>query len=208
MQNRNGNVGHKDRYEQYWHNKKNKLTGTPGFSHVFTCDHFLAVWSVLHCLDEKNDKLNKKDKNYKTRLVIEHIIDKFHHYYVPDCELSLDEGMVPTKNALSIKQYLKDKPVKWGLKTFILCENKTGYIVNAEVYTGKSKDDPTFIPELGVTGSLVNRMIQPYHGQNYTVYTDRFYTSVTLAEHPIDNHNTRLCGTALSSRKRFPKQRR
>jgi len=65
---------------------------------------------------------------------------------VPQCELSLDEEMIPTKNALSIKQYLKDKPIKWRLKTFLLCESETEYIVNAEIYTGKKDNDPTFVP--------------------------------------------------------------
>ena len=75
--------------------------------------------------------------------------------------LAWSEGMIPTKNELSIKQYIKDKPIRRGIKTFLLCESKTGYILNAEVYTGKVSDDPTFVEELGVTGSLVVRLSQP-----------------------------------------------
>jgi len=56
-------------------------------------------------------------------------------------DLSLDEGVIPTKNRLGFKQYLKDKPVKWGIKTYMLCESKTGYVYNLEVYTGKSTND-------------------------------------------------------------------
>ena len=37
-------------------------------------------------------------------------------------QLSLDEGMIPTKNRLAIKQYIRDKPVRWGIKSFLLCE--------------------------------------------------------------------------------------
>ena len=31
------------------------------------------------------------------------------------------KGMIPTKNSLAIKQYIRDKPVRWGIKSFLLC---------------------------------------------------------------------------------------
>ena len=31
------------------------------------------------------------------------------------------EILIPSKNRLSFKQYIKDKPVKWGIKSFMLC---------------------------------------------------------------------------------------
>ena len=42
--------------------------------------------------------------------------------------------MIPTNNRLAIKQYIRDKPVRWGIKSFLLCEAKTGYILDAEIY--------------------------------------------------------------------------
>ena len=44
--------------------------------------------------------------------------------------------------------------------------------MNAEVYTGKPENDPTFVHELGVTGSLVVRLSQHYRNQNICLYTD------------------------------------
>ena len=32
--------------------------------------------------------------------------------------LSLDEGMIPAKNRLAIKQYIPSKPIKWGHQGF------------------------------------------------------------------------------------------
>ena len=51
-----------------------------------------------------------------------------------------NEGMIPTKKCLAIKQYIRDKPVRWGTKGFLLCEAKTGYILDADIYTGRVKD--------------------------------------------------------------------
>ena len=59
--------------------------------------------------------------------------------------------------------------------------------------------------KLGVTGSLVARLCKPYADQNYCVFTDRFYSSVTLAEYMLNEQGTRMCGTAVPPRKLFPK---
>ncbi|XP_064647459.1 piggyBac transposable element-derived protein 4-like [Lineus longissimus] len=127
---------HKDRYEQYWKVKKNMLTVTPGFPKVFCRDRFLAIWSVLHCVDEQDPALDKTDKIYKSRPIFNYILERFKRHYTPEQELSLDEGMIPTKNSLSIRQYIKDKPIKWGIKTFLLTDSENGFIIDAEVYTG------------------------------------------------------------------------
>ena len=173
---------HKPRYEQYWRQKDNELTITPGFNKVFTRDRFLAIWSFLHCVNEDDPTLDKTDKIYKTRPIFNVVLAKFQHYYHPNQDLSLDEGMIPTKNSLSIRQYIKDKPIKWGIKTYLVCDSDNGYICNAEVYTG-AREDANVIDNLGVTGNLVVRLLQPFHDQNYHVYCDRYYSGIELVQY-------------------------
>lgn len=43
------------------------------------------------------------------------IMADFQHNHMPAGELSLDKGIVPTKNSLSIKQFIKDKPNQMGV---------------------------------------------------------------------------------------------
>lgn len=69
--------------------------------------------------------------------------------------------MIPAKNKIGFQQYIKDKPVKWGIKSFLLCESKSWYIMNVDIYTGKVQDDSSFIADLAVTGSLIARMCKP-----------------------------------------------
>ena len=38
----------------------------------------------------------------------------------------MDEAMIPFKGRLSIKQYMKDKPTKWGIKVFVLADARNG----------------------------------------------------------------------------------
>ena len=196
---------YKDRYEQYWQlESTNNITYTPGFGKVMSRDRFLAIWTMLHCVDESDPNLDKTDKIYKNRPIIDYLIEKFWYYYVPNQHLSLDEGMIPSKNKSAIRQYIKAKPVKWGLKAFMLCEGDTGYILNGEIYTGH-RDDPNAIATLGATGNLVVRLSEPYHGQNYTLYTDCFYTSIALCE-ALLTKDTLLCGTVMTNRRGFPRE--
>uniref|UniRef100_A0A0L8GN61 PiggyBac transposable element-derived protein domain-containing protein n=1 Tax=Octopus bimaculoides TaxID=37653 RepID=A0A0L8GN61_OCTBM len=90
------------------------------------------------------NELNKSNKIYKSSPVFNHLLEKFKLHYPLRSSLSLDEGMIPTKkNSLSIKQYLKDQLIKWGIKTFLVCGSENGYISNAEVYTGCREDAET-----------------------------------------------------------------
>lgn len=45
--------------------------------------------------------------------------------------------MVATKAQIKMKQYMKDKPTKWGLKFFVLAD-VNGYTVDYKLYTGKT----------------------------------------------------------------------
>ena len=142
----------KPRYADYF-SSSHKLLSSPGYRRVFSHDRFLAMWKFWHVCDEKDPNLNKSDKLYKVRPISEPMLTTCQHYYSPQQMLSIDEGMVPSKNRLSFKQYCKDKPTKWGIKTFILTDSRNGYLYDAEVYVGKSDD--SLHPELGATGNII-----------------------------------------------------
>ena len=46
----------------------------PGFAKVFTHNRFLAIWSMLHCVNEQNPAVNKMDKIYKSRPIFDIIV--------------------------------------------------------------------------------------------------------------------------------------
>ena len=190
----------RQRYESYWMKKKQSfLFHTPGYRQVFTRDRWLAIWKCLHFVDEEN--CDKTDKLYKVRDLVNYIVGKFRAHYIMDRDLSLDEGVIPSKNRLSFKQYLKDKPTKWGLKTFMVCESNTGYIFNIEIYVGRSTADT--VPELGATVNVVIRMLSGLENKGHIVYMDRFYTSPRLYKY-LSDRGFDACGTALTNRKQFP----
>lgn len=54
-------------------------------------------------------------------------------------ELAVDERMVTTKAKTGMTRYMKAKPIIWEFKLFVLADSSNGYIVDFNVYTGKSE---------------------------------------------------------------------
>jgi len=54
-----------------------------------------------------------------------HIVQKFQHFYVPSQCMSLDEGMIPAKKAVSYKTVHQDETGEVGIKSFLLCKSET-----------------------------------------------------------------------------------
>jgi Transposase IS4 len=52
-----------------------------------------------------------------------------------ECQ-SIDENMVKFKGRNAMKQYMKNKPIKWGFKMWARCCSKTGYLFQFDYYTG------------------------------------------------------------------------
>ena len=48
--------------------------------------------------------------------------------------------MVAFKGRVSMLQYMKSKPTKWGLKGRVLAGSKTGYVHNWQLYVGKDEN--------------------------------------------------------------------
>ena len=73
------------------------------------------------------------------------LLHQFQALYEVNGFVSVDDSMVKYKGRLAFRQYLPMKPVKWGVKVWVMAESKTGYGNNFQVYTralqGKAEKD-------------------------------------------------------------------
>ena len=120
------------------------------------------------------------------RPMLDRALHLYHRYYSPRQQLSLDEWHDSHQEPFTIKQYIRDKLVRWGKKSFLLCEAKRGYILNAEVYTGWVKDCHWHL--LASARSVVSRFVENSQvaNKNHMLFMDRFYNSVMLF-HLLEN---------------------
>ena len=134
-----------------------------------------------------NDNSKIPDKNsedfdplYKIRPIIKHFNERFQTVPMPQ-HLCVDEQMCATKMKTFIRQYMPDKPHKWGVKLFVLCDS-SGFCYNFEVYGGAG-DNVVLAgtPDLGASSNVVIRLtrIVPEF-KNHIIYFDNFYTSLAL----------------------------
>ena len=76
------------------------------------------------------------DPIFKLRPFLQSLLANFQQAVTLDRDLSVDEQMISFKGRLGFLQYMPKKPVKWGMKAFVLAESKTGYVYNWRLYTG------------------------------------------------------------------------
>ena len=119
-----------------------------------------------------------RDKLFKIRPIIDSLFPKFQS--IPQSQmLSIDEQMVPFKGQSALKQYVPNKPYKWGYKIFILCDTR-GLVHNFEIYTGKI-NPVAGCPDIGASGNIVLQLaeiVEP--DQNYLLFFDNWFSSLNL----------------------------
>ena len=60
--------------------------------------------------------------------------------YNPSKELAIDEAMIKFQGRSSLKQYMPQKPIKRGIKVWVLADSRNGYFSRLEIYTGKKEN--------------------------------------------------------------------
>ncbi|KAJ4437268.1 hypothetical protein ANN_17405 [Periplaneta americana] len=110
--------------------------------------------------------------------------------------LSLFRGRCP------FKVFMKDKPGKYGILIRMLSDAHTRYILKMEVYAGK---DERPAEERSVK-AVVRHLVKPLEGTGRNVTTDRYYTSIELAEELYNDDKLTLVGTLKSNRKHIPEE--
>jgi len=79
--------------------------------------------------------------------------------------------MVPYKGRLSFKQYIRNKPTRWGINLWVLCEAATGYVYRFQVYLEK-KDGNV---ESKLAQRAVRDLMATKHYKNNHLHMHNYY---------------------------------
>ena len=121
--------------EDYW--STDKCIRNEKIQNVMTRTKFQSILQNLHFSNNDND--NKTDKSYKIRPIIEHLNKVFAESLSNSPFQSVDKCMCKFKGRSSTKQYIKNKPIKWGFKYWYRCDSETGYVYQLELYQGRKE---------------------------------------------------------------------
>ena len=166
---------------------------------ILSRDRYKALGAFLHVVDPCNETADNKLRKVEEFLAM--FKERCKLLYQPSQKLAVDERMVKSKHRSGIKQYIKNKPTKWGFKLWVLADSDNGYTVDFNVYIGKDAMRNTTQHGLGY--DVVMELMKPFLNQGYHLYLDNFYTSSQLF---IDLflHGTPAVGTTIINRKGFP----
>lgn len=164
--------------ESYW--------GKNAFLPIQKCmpsKRFFTIRKYLSFQDESQRKKKGEpgyDPLFRIRTLANKINDRFDS--IPKtARLCVDEQMCSTKTKHHLRQYMPNKPHKWGVKLFVLCDSN-GFAYRFEIYNGAG--DNIILPgtpDLGATSNVVIRLSQTIPDfVHHILYFDNFYTSLPL----------------------------
>ena len=139
---------------------------------------------------------------------MEYLEPKYQEYYVPYSNVSVDESTIGFKEKIAFKTYNPKKPIKWGLRVFVLSDSTNGYIYSMLPYYGRyTRELLNNVSNLSYTANIVIHLCRSLQklgpSSGYHIFTDRFYSSHSLSSalRQMDRHHT---GTLLPNRKGNP----
>ena len=177
--------------KNYWSTKP--LLSAPIFSQVMSHNRFQETKQYFHLADIEN---LTESKTAKFDPIYDELLKNCQQFEIFDKLLLIDESMVPYRGHFSIKQYIQNKPIRFGCKFWFLC-GADAYPYHFELY--KDKDDGRKEP-LGT--SVVKRMssiIESDECRNHVLHFDNFFTSYSLLV-DLTGGNLRAIGTVRSNR--------
>jgi hypothetical protein len=127
------------------------------------------------------------DKLRQVRWLVEEIRENCKKVWALGKFLTIDEMMVRYKGTYSpIRQYMPNKPQKWGLKIWCLADAVSKYVYNFSVYCGKiiTGNTAEMAPRIhgGLAHNVVMGLMEGLENKGHVVVVDNYFSSVGLFE--------------------------
>ena len=75
----------------------------------------------------------------------DHLNEKFKQFGILDENIAIDEQMVKYFGHSSLKQFIRNKPIRFGMKNWVAA-GKSGYCYHVKLYCGKESSLPSNEP--------------------------------------------------------------
>lgn len=161
---------------------------------------------LLRCLrfDNKNNRAERKkiDKLAPIRAIVDMFSDNCQAAYTPSQYLTIDEKLEMFRGRCSFRQYMPNKPAKYGLKIHALVDARTHYLLNMEVYVGNQPEGPFIVSNKPI--DIVDRLVAPVSKTNRNITMDNWYTSYELFKKLRQDHKLTAVGTIRKNKRQIP----
>ena len=185
-------------YRQAWDPKSSQML--IHLHNLMSHNRFEMISVFFHIVTTEEEESKPDDPLKKVHRMHDALKAACVEYYQPLQELAINERMVKSKARSHFRQYIRNKPTKWGFKYWVLAD-PTGYTLDFELYCGSHRGAP--ISEHGLSHHVVTGLIETYHEQGYYLFMDNFYTSPTLMW-ALKEKDVGSTGTMRTNRQQVP----
>lgn len=154
--------------------------------------------------DDKESRIQRRelDKLAPIREIFDIFVTNCKSAYTPFHYVTIDEKLEAFRGRCSFRQYIPSKPNKYGLKIFALCDSKTYFTSNLEVYVGQQPLGPYQVSNR--PSDVVQRLCEPIRGTGRNVTLDNWFTSMELVQNLKRNFRLTLLGTIRKNKRELP----
>lgn len=117
------------------------------------------------------------DRLGKVRPLLQKLQERFSSVYTPGRNLAVDEAMIKFQGRSSLKQYMPKKPIKHGIKVWVLGDSSNGYFSRLGLMEGRNT---IWVPELSRTSQRTSLTFGTW--STLTIFLLRRHSSVTLRQ--------------------------
>lgn len=164
---------------------------------------FLSIKRFLK-LSKESDR-NDKDRVWRVRKVLNIFRGNLQQLGFFSSKLSIDESMIKFFGRSIIKQYMRNKPIKFGLKLWCIC-SVLGYIFDFDIYCGKGGECLEPLKSLNLGSRVVLLMLHNFlmsvpieERRKYHICFDNFFSSPDLLVH-LNKLGLKATGTVRHNR--------
>ncbi|XP_066599936.1 piggyBac transposable element-derived protein 3-like [Prorops nasuta] len=148
---------------------------------------------------------NPNDKGWRVRSLINLFQKNILQFGYFQTAMSIDEMMIKSYAKTSLKQFIRGKPIRFGLKMWGLCTSN-GYLLGWDLYCGKNQIETNVLMKCALGSRVVMNLLKDFlHNTTprkiniYHVYFDNYFTSFDLILH-LRNIGLRATGTIRNDR--------
>ncbi|XP_045507967.1 piggyBac transposable element-derived protein 4-like isoform X1 [Colias croceus] len=199
---------------EYW--KVNSYLEMPKFRQLMTYNRFILLSKFLHFTDNSDVSqdlplsggIQLSAKLRKLAPVISHLNSKFECLYNLNQDIAIDESLTLYKGRLSWAQAIRSKAARFGIKSFELCESKTGYMYRFDIYTGKNSERSNVALSVDLAGKSTQVVLDLLKGldrRGHCVTMDNYYNCPSLARY-LKTLGFDCLGTLRPNREHVPEE--
>jgi hypothetical protein len=196
----------------YWE-REGGFFHCPIISRIFSRDRFQQITKCLHITNPNSYVATRGEPGYDKMGQVRWLVDDIRRACMREWSLgkyvTVDEMMIRYKGSYCpARQYMPNKPEKWGVKVWCLADSKSKFVYNFEIYYGKNPNGPegqapARVGEGNMARNVVLGLIEGLEGKGHVFVTDNYFFSIGLFME-LANRDIYATGTMRSNRVGLP----